>query len=135
MYQSKFEPIKLLPITEEAKKKLKKLPGRTEYDIPFPLSATPPIGWEPIFKSRWEQIGGGVNVWLEGATLHLTCDLENVATVVKVIKQAIDAANKSTQYKIDEELRRQEEGRKRLGEERANELRAINEALDKIDYS
>jgi hypothetical protein len=135
MYESKFEPIKLLPVTEEAKKKLKQRPGFTEHSIPFPLSSTPPHQWISPFERKWKEIGGGVNVWFDGGTLNLVCDLENVANVVEVIKQAIAQASHYTQHLIDEEARKAEEGRKRAQEADGERMRVINEALDKIDYS
>jgi hypothetical protein len=135
---AEFEPIRILPITEEDKKRVKKedtSSTKNHYVIPFRLSAEPPQGWPEIFAGVWKASGGGVQAWLKGEELRLVCPLENVSNVLPVLKSAVASANERHQNLLNKKAAEEADARKREEEAKQAEGRAIDAALDKLDFS
>jgi hypothetical protein len=135
---AKFEPIRILPITEEDKKKVKKEDSSSTKDyyvVPFRLSAEPPRGWPEIFAEVWKASGGGVQAWLNGRELRLVCPLENVSDMLPLLKSAAASANERHQNLLNKKAAEEAEAKKKEEEAKQAEKRAIDAALDKLDFS
>ncbi len=137
MLPGKFKPLKILPLADKERRKLKES-ARNEpklYTIPFSLSALPPSGWSELFNLAWYQLGNNVPVRLSQNVLQLTCPLDSLPAVFNSLKTAIAATNEKYEAKLRREFDDQNATRLRQQETQRAAEQSVDAALDKLDYS
>jgi hypothetical protein len=137
MLSGKFKHLKILPLSEKERKRLKESAhSETKlYIIPFSLSAQPPPGWPEIFNLAWYQLSGRVPVRLDKNVLQLTCTLDSLPSVFNSLKAAVSATNEKYEAKLRQDADEQAATRLRQQETKRTAEHAVDAALDKLDYS
>ena len=137
MLSGKFKPLKILPLADKERKRLKESAHSEPklYTIPFSLSASPPSGWPELFKLAWYQLGGNVPARLNQNVLQLTCTLESLPAIFNTLKAAIAATNEKYEAKLRRDVDEQTATRLRQQETKRTAEHAVDAALDKLDYS
>ena len=137
-----FTPIKIKQPTASDKKRIQKsTTGKNSYTIIFPFSSRPPHGWDKMFRdildSQVEKSAQSPRLlaFVHEQELRIICSLEEIESNFSYIKAAVEATNKKylqfLQQKSDDE-----ETRLRKDQElKSPEERAIDKALDMLDYS
>jgi hypothetical protein len=137
-----FTPIRLKPPSPADKNRIQKSStNKTNYTIIFPFSSKPPQGWDRMFREALDSPEGQPvqtprpQVFVHEQELRIICSLEEIPAYFLKLKAAVSAANQnyllSLQQKVDaEEIRLRNEE-----ELKSPEQRAIDRALDMLDYS
>lgn len=137
MLSGRFKHLKILPLAERERRRLKESAhSETKlYTIPFSLSAQPPHGWSEIFNLAWYQLSNQVPVRLHKDVLQLTCTLDLLPSVFNNLKAAVAAANERYETKLRRDADELAATRLRQQETKRTAEHAVDAALDKLDYS
>jgi hypothetical protein len=137
MLSGGFKHLKILPLADKERRRLKESAhSETKlYTIPFSLSAQPPPGWPEIFKLAWYQLNSHVPVRLDKSVLQLTCTLDSLPSIFNSLKAAVVATNEKYEAKLRQDANEQTATRLRQQEAKRTAEHAVDDALDKLDYS
>jgi hypothetical protein len=137
MLSGGFKHLKILPLADKERRRLRESAHSATklYTIPFSLSAQPPPGWPEIFKLSWYQLSGHVPVRLDKNVLQLTCPLDILPNAFDSLKAAVAATNEKYEAKLRQDADEQSATRLRQQESKRTAEQAVDDALDKLDYS